>query len=181
MGKLIPLLIALTGLAGGLGVGFIMQPSEEDLAHSEAVEGETHEEGQEEEGHAGEAPVCPPTDAAGHSLPPAPDAPADFVKLANQFVVPVVVENDVDAMVVVTLSLEVEQGSQQEIYNMEPKLRDAFLRVLFDHANMGGFKGNFLNHLGLEALRTALRETGQKTAGPILYNVLIVDMVKQAL
>ncbi|TDL90566.1 flagellar basal body-associated FliL family protein [Meridianimarinicoccus aquatilis] len=176
MGKLIPLLIALTGLAGGLGTGFFMQSGDKDVTHAEVTEGDVHEDG-----HAGESPVCPPTDSAGHALPPTPDAPADFVKLANQFVVPVVVENDVDAMVVVTLSLEVEQGAQQEIYNMEPKLRDAFLRVLFDHANMGGFKGNFLNHLGLETLRTALRETGKKTAGPILYDVLIVDMVKQAL
>jgi hypothetical protein len=167
MGKLLPLVLALAGLGAGVGAGFFLKPAPKPTETVEAA--------------ADAAAVCPPTGDEDHALPPEPGAPAEFVKLANQFVVPVVVDNDVDSMVVLTLSLEVTQGSQQDIYGLEPKLRDAFLRVLFDHANMGGFQGNFLNHLGLEALRSALREIGQKTAGPILHDVLIVDMVKQAI
>ena len=48
---------------------------------------------------------------------------------------------------------------------MEPKLRDVFLQVLFDHANMGGFRGAFTRSDVLEPLRTALREAAQKHLG----------------
>ena len=103
----------------------------------------------------------------------------EFVKFSNQFVVPVMGDDNVQAMVVLTLSIEVSEGAKEAIYNREPKLRDAFLRVLFDHANAGGFNGNFLNSAGLDTLRSALRETAFTTAGPIVRDVLIVDLVKQ--
>jgi hypothetical protein len=60
-------------------------------------------------------------------------------------------------------------------------LRDAFLQVMFQHANVGGFEGNFLNNSGLGALRRNLLEAGISTVGPAVHDVLIVDMVKQAI
>jgi len=103
------------------------------------------------------------------------------MKLNNQFIVPLISGEDVTSMVIVSLSLEISVGRQETIYAIEPKLRDAFLRVLFDHASLGGFDGNFLSHLGLDTLRLALREIGQRTAGPVLHDVLIVDLVKQSI
>ena len=165
MGKIIPLVLALAGLGGGVGAGLLLRP---DPAA--------------EEPHATGEIVCPAPGEATEALPPPPpNGPVEFVKFANQFVVPVMSSDQVEAMVILTLSLEVELGTQQEIYNLEPKIRDAFLRVLFDHANSGGFDGNFLNSVGLDALRVALRETARKTAGPILYDVLIVDLVRQTI
>ena len=65
------------------------------------------------------------------------------------------------------------------VYEREPKLRDAFLRVMFDHANAGGFDGAFTNSNQMDVLRRALREVAQKTIGPTASDVLILDIVRQ--
>ena len=156
--KLLPIILPVLGLGAGIGAGVLMPPAQRQAAE------------------------CPaPTDTAAKGAPALPDTPVEYMKLNNQFVVPLISGNDVTSMVIVSLSIEITQGRQETIYAIEPKLRDAFLRVLFDHASLGGFEGNFLSHLGLDTLRLALREIGQKTAGPVLHDVLIVDLVKQAI
>lgn len=156
--KFLPIILPVLGLGAGVGAGMFVPPP-----RPPAVD-------------------CPVPDAqAARGTPALPDTPVEYMKLNNQFVVPLVDGNDVTSMVIVSLNLEIAQGAQEEIYNIEPKLRDAFLRVLFDHASLGGFEGNFLSHLGLDTLRLALREIGQSTAGPVLRDVLIVDLVKQAI
>ncbi len=67
----------------------------------------------------------------------------------------------------------------EKIHAYEPKLRDVFLQVLFDHANMGGFRGAFTRSDMLTPLRTALREAAQKQLGKDIYDVLIVEMSRQ--
>ncbi|WP_424990482.1 flagellar basal body-associated FliL family protein [Fluviibacterium sp. S390] len=163
MRKLIPVILAVAALGGGLATGYFARAY---LSPSETEAAEACPEG---------AADC--TDAEAKDEPVA--LPTEYVKFANQFIVPLIQKDGISAMVVLSLSVEVSEGSKETIYNREPKLRDAFLRVLFDHANAGGFEGNFLSSAGLDGLRMALREIGQKTAGPIVHDVLIIDLVKQ--
>jgi hypothetical protein len=66
------------------------------------------------------------------------------------------------------------------VYRVEPKIRDAFLTVLFDHANSGGFDGAFTSSGSMEILRRALREAGQKAVGEaVVSDVLITGIVRQ--
>ena len=129
---------------------------------------------------------------AGVVLRPAPDAgehaemadtepevPPEYVKLNNQFVIPVVEDGQVSALVVVSLSLEVTIGSTEKVFATEPKLRDVFLQVLFDHANAGGFKGSFTDASNLVVLRQALKEVAMQVLGDAVKDVLIVDMARQ--
>ncbi|WP_244614834.1 flagellar basal body-associated FliL family protein [Pukyongiella litopenaei] len=103
----------------------------------------------------------------------------EFVKLNNQFVIPVIEGDGVDALVVISLSLEAGTGQREWIYRQEPKLRDAFLRVLFDHANMGGFDGRFTKAETLGLLRTALLEVAQMQLGDSVADVLITNLARQ--
>jgi flagellar FliL protein len=103
----------------------------------------------------------------------------DFVKMNNQFVVPVVEQGRVTALVILSLTLEVVPGSSEDVYLKEPKLRDALLQVMFDHANAGGFKGVFTDGANLILLRAALRETAQKLLGDMVIDVLIADLARQ--
>ena len=80
---------------------------------------------------------------------------------------------------VLSLSLETVPGLTETVFAHEPKLRDLFLQVMFDHANMGGFQGAFTQSSNLETLRRALREVAQAQLGPDVTNVLIVDIVRQ--
>lgn len=150
--KLIPILLALIGLGGGLGAGMFLRPPPPNPAEAEkAAEAMAEEE------------VLPP----------------DYVKLNNQFVVPVLEDGQVASMVVMSLSLEVTQGNTETVYSREPKIRDAFLQVLFDHANTGGFRGSFTDGSNLVLLRRALKEQAASILGEIVTDVLITEIARQ--
>jgi hypothetical protein len=161
MRKLLPVILALFGLAGGAGAGLFLRPAPVDAPEGEAA------------AEAGEAPAADGDHAEADSAEP------EFVRLSNQFVVPVVAEGRVSAMVVLSLSLEVETGTTDAVFQREPKLRDAFLQVLFDHANLGGFSGSFTDGSNLVLLRTALKEAAVLVLGPVVKDVLITDIARQ--
>jgi len=160
--KLIPLLLALVGLCVGTGAGLFLRPTPEPAV----AEGETAEHGAAE------------PRAEDHSEAE-PEVPPEYVKLNNQFVVPVMDGGKVISMVILSLSLEIEPGKSQDIYAREPKLRDVFLQVLFDHANAGGFQGSFTDGSNLILLRKALLETATGVMGEMIKDVLISDIARQ--
>ncbi|SMH42899.1 flagellar basal body-associated FliL family protein [Maritimibacter sp. HL-12] len=165
MGKLIPILLALIGLGAGAGAGFALRPA----PPSAAPEGDC-------------ACTCGPDAEAGSVKPPeAAEVVGDFVKMNNQFVVPVVQEGAVAALVVLSLSLNVPTGGSETVYQREPKLRDIFLQVLFDHANAGGFDGSFTSGPNMERLRIALTEAARRVLEGNVFDILITDIMRQDL
>ena len=153
LGKLLPVLMVLVGLGIGLGAGLALRPAPEEVAQPE------------------EAPAPAPRQ---------PTEPAgDFFRLNNQFIVPVLEDGRITALVILSLSVEVEPGTSDSIFNVEPRLRDAFLQVMFDHANAGGFTGAFTSASTLGTLRSALREAARSILGPTARDVLIIDLVRQ--
>jgi flagellar protein FliL len=169
--KLFPLVLGLAGLGAGVGAGLALRPQagsspEADAdAHGATVAADHEAEGSEE--------VADMDHAEGEGSGP------DYVKLNNQFVVPVVQDGLVAAMVVLSLSLEVEAGNTEAVYQREPKLRDVFLQVLFDHANVGGFSGSFTDGSNLIVLRTSLKEAAALVIGTSVRDVLITDIARQ--
>ena len=99
--------------------------------------------------------------------------------MSNQFIVPVMQNGKVAAMVILSLSLAVTTGTSPEVYNAEPKLRDVFLQVMFDHANSGGFSGSYTDGSNLVLLRSALLEAAKSVLGEKVSDVLITDIVRQ--
>ena len=182
MKKLVPVLIAVVGILGGAGAGYVLRPAPGGEA---AAEGEGHAPatGEQAEGEApaGDHGAAPAEGHAGatSAAEGADVGVPDYVKLSNQFVVPVVEEGRVAAMVILSLTLEVPAGGSEAIYAREPKLRDAFLQVLFDHANAGGFRGAFTDGANLVILRSALREVAQNIMAGGVSDVLIADIVRQ--
>ncbi len=155
--KLFPIVLAVVGVVAGLGAGLFLRPPASEAESSEPVE---YSEAQA---------------ATGDDT----EALHEYVKLNNQFVVPVVERGRVAALVVLSLSLEVTPGLTEKVYEMEPKLRDGLLQVMFDHANSGGFAGSFTDGANLVVLRQALRETAGRIFGKDVSDVLIVDIVRQ--
>lgn len=150
--KILPLILILVGGGAGVGAGLFLRPEPDPEAA---------------------APATPPPEAA--ETPPE----RDYVKMPNQFVVPLLEGGRVGAMVVLSLSIEVPTGQAEIVHAREPKLRDEFLRVLFDHANSGGFRGTFTDAGNLVLLRRALLESAQKALGDGVTDVLITDLVRQ--
>ena len=163
--KLFPILLGLLGLGIGGGAGFVLRPAPAPTVESSA-----------EPAGPGENHAAAP---AGHDAEANPTTAPEYVKMSNQFVVPVLQGGQVSAMVILAISLEVAHGSADPVYAREPKLRDAFLQVLFDHANAGGFSGDFTDSSNLTFLRRALLETAQSILGDSVSDILISDLARQ--
>lgn len=164
MGKILPILLALIGVGAGIGAGVMLKPAPVDLS---------------------EVPVCRPAadgeiaEVAHEVEESDPETPPEYVKMHNQFVIPVVEDGKMAALVVMSISLEVSAGGKEATFQREPKLRDAFNQILFDHANAGGFEGAFTNSNNMTVLRDSLYEIAVKVAGPMVKDVLIAEIVRQ--
>ena len=168
---LLPILLLLVGTGAGVGAGIMLKedaPEDADLA-------------------AGLDDPCGTADVAHMSADLHEDDDAEpivaenteYAKLANQFVVPVVSDDRIAAMMVLSLSVAVPTGQTDAVFAAEPRLRDEFLQVMFGHANIGGFSGNFTSNDNMRTLRTDLRNRARKVLGQTALDVLIIDIVRQ--
>ena len=187
MRMLIPIVLLLIGLGGGIGAGMMMSGRESDAETADAenngqdgegADGAENEEGtgddyENDEGYEEEDAGPPPrVEASGENT--------EYVRLNNQFVVPVVREGAVRSLVVMGLTLEVQTGQSSTVFSQEPRLRDSFLRVLFAHANAGGFDGTFTESSAMAPLREALLEAAVRVLGEAnIFDVLITDITRQ--
>ncbi|NDW32016.1 flagellar basal body-associated FliL family protein [Salipiger sp. PrR007] len=179
MKKLLPLLLALIGTGAGIGAGLFFAPGPNGHATPDAGHAEPPPAGAEDHTAADMAAADHGEEESGDGAAGGHDGETEYVKLNNQFVVPVVEDARVGALVVLSISLEVSAGSTESIFDEEPKLRDGFLRALFDHANIGGFDGNFTQTPRMEALRRVLFETARNILGARVKDVLITDIARQ--
>lgn len=178
MKLLIPVIFLLVGVGGGVGAAIVLAPTPDpaedgDVAaeDADAVE-ETGEDGQAaDDGEA--ASATDEGEDAGDAKP------VEFLNMENQFIVPLVDDGVVHGLVVVTISLEVVEGTIAAVHQLEPKIRDRFLQVLFNHANNGGFAGNFTDFRYIQSLKDELLRNAQVVAGRDVSDILILDLVRQ--
>lgn len=176
MKRLLPLIFLVLGLAAGVGGGLLFGPSPAGEKTNAAETGSGDAASREDA----------VTETAGSGQDHADDATGDpdgfeYLKFNKQFVVPLLKRGDVIGLAMVGLSLEAVPGLGERFHEIEPKLRDGFLQVLFDHANMGGFDGAFTESGKLNPLRGALLEVAQNALGvDRIRSVLIVDIARQA-
>lgn len=184
MKLLLPVLLALVGLSGGLGAGHFLKPAAEPeaaavdagvVAATVAAPTPTP------------TPVPAPAPAPAETLPGAsmppydPTVQRDYVKIDQQFLVPIVEAEVVAAMMILSLSLELEPGLRDAVPPREPKLRDRFLQVMFRHAQGGGFSGVFTAGAPMRDLRGSLLEAARSVLGPGVHDVLVTDLLRQDL
>jgi hypothetical protein len=149
MKRLMPILIALLGLAAGVGAGLALKPAPE----AEAAAGNPCPEHSETPCAAAEPPdPFKPAEDAGHAI----EGEAVYVPFEKSFVVPVFAGEKVVAMVVVSLSVATDEEGAHAIEAIQPRLRDSFLKVMFRHANSGGFDGHFTTGQKMDDLKSAL-------------------------
>lgn len=158
---LLPVILLLVGVGSGVGAGLVFKPEPKEDLMSEGN------------------PCGDPSNIADHAPQPIIPEEREYAKMNNQFVIPVVEDGRVAALVVMALNVEVVVGGSTAIFAAEPKLRDGFLQVMFDHANIGGFSGNFTTGTNMRALRNELLRTAQDISGSIVTDVLIIDIVRQ--
>ena len=160
---LIPIICLVLGIGAGVGAGVFLAPepsAEDTLGEGDAVGEDATEEQDIEE-------VSP--DISG----------VEYVDMNNQFIVPLLVDGRVDAIIVLAIGLEVIEGEVDGVMSREPKLRAAFLQSLFNHANNGGFLGNFTDYSSMETLRRELMSVARGISDRKVTDVLVLDVVRQ--
>ncbi len=206
MKKLLPMLIPVLALIGGVAAGEMLRPAPAgtDHAAAEAPADEGHgaepEEDHATDGHAAE-------EASGHAEPaPADDhaaaaddhggghggggddghgggepVPAEgWFTFPTQFFVPLMRNGDMGAVMILTLTIETPGADLKAMEQQEHRLRDALLRELLIHANTGGFDGNFTSEARLAPLRERLQKAAQASTDLTVKAVLIEDIARQA-
>ena len=157
--KILAILLVPLGLIGGLAGGHFLAPP-------------PPEEVKEEK---------PKDDAKmAKKKPPKLDlSNADYAKLDKHFIIPVVEEGAVSALVVITMAIEVNKESRDLVFEHEPKLRAEFLNVFFNHAQSGGFSGVFIQTQAMNDLRASLNAAAWSVLGEAAHQVLITSMTRQ--
>lgn len=168
--KILIILLAPLGLIGGLAAGHFAAPA--------PIEAEPVAETTETEEAPGEhdlTKAAPPPRKHAKK----PEGESDYAKLDKHFVVPIVENESVSSLVVVTMAIEVDKGATDAVYLHEPKLRDEFLSVLFNHGRSGAFQGSFTDERQLDDLRASLNEAATYVIGDVARQVLLTSIVKQ--
>lgn len=164
---ILPVGLLLLGVGGGVAAGLLLGP---DPATPDAQTDPAEPQPEPTEGE-----TTAPSESGGAPT----DGTTEYVRLNNQFVVPIVRGGSVRSLVVMSLTLEVDTGQNGAVFDREPRLRDSFLQVLFAHANAGGFDGSFTEALAMDPLREALNEAAVAVLGAVVRDVLIVDITRQ--
>lgn len=147
---LISLVFLIMGLSGGYAAGMFTGGTKE------AGEPDTHAEG----AHAD------PLDSS-------------YIKMHNQFIVPIVRDDVVRSMVILTLAVQADEHSAEEIALVEPKLQAAFLSALFDYSSIGGFTGNFTSPDWRKAIQNLLLTTAREEVSEKITDVLLLGINRQ--
>ncbi|MBO9434575.1 flagellar basal body-associated protein FliL [Ruegeria sp. R13_0] len=168
--KLLPVIFLVIGTGAGIGAGKFLGGGEAKVGFdkTEKVE-KTDKETKEKPAKSKEKDKGKKSEGGGF----------EYLKLTKQFVVPIVEDEEISALVTMSLSLEANSAITETFYAIEPKLRDGFLQVLFDHANTGGFDGAFTHSDNLSTLRKSLLEVAKKDLGDDVSKVLIMSVSRQ--
>ncbi len=170
---LIPVVLGLIGLGGGVGAGmFLSSPGEDETSIAP-------EAGRVEEVDVASAgdPSDPYRYVANKRREKTGDT--EFVDFSRQFVVPVITKERMESLVVASISVEIAAGQAEAFFAKEPRLRDSMMQVMFDHANLGGFDGPFTNSTRLHVLRRNLLEAADNVVGDVVVSVLFGELARQ--
>ena len=103
----------------------------------------------------------------------------EFLKFKRQFVVPVIGEDRVDALVLLNIGISLSGDMKTELYQLEPKFRDAFMRELLGMSNAGYFNDELTNPQTYEVLRETLLRAAKDIEEKGVKDILILDFARQ--
>ena len=103
----------------------------------------------------------------------------DFINFKRQFVVPVLKDNAVDALILINLALEVPASERDDMFRLEPRFRDAFIRELLQLSDDGYFDQELTSSDTYEILRETLTRAANDISDGGVNKVLILDLSRQ--
>ncbi len=103
----------------------------------------------------------------------------EFLKFKRQFVVPVIGEDRVNALVLLNIGISLSGDVKEELFQLEPKFRDAFMRELLSMSNAGYFNDGLTDPQTYEVLRETLLRAAKDIENVGVRDILILDFARQ--
>lgn len=104
-----------------------------------------------------------------------------YFKFTREFVVPIMHDRKVESLVILNINLEVDSEISQQMFSMEPKVRDNVMSTLIELSNDGSTFENITNVESYETIRAMVLQNLQRVISSEIRNVLIVDLAQQDL
>ena len=164
MKKLLPIIIAVIGLGGGLTAGSILKP--------DAMAGDSHSS----DLHGEQATADHGGDHGGGHGKDGGEAEYAYVGLKKPFFAPVLRNDNRHTLVRLDIHLEVPSDMEDKVALHEPKLRDGFLRAVMSFAHEGGFT-RVHGSKGFEVLSDDLLLSARAVLGEDVKAVLIGEIL----
>lgn len=175
MRRLLPVLLILLGLGGGVGAGLFLKPHAAPKSDAEKTKADAA-------GKKGKT---------GHAIPDpgAEDKPKDetevkertYVSVGTQTIIPVVEGEKTKALMLFELAVDVDPSAHDLAVMVEPRLRDAFLRVLLKMSSTGAFDKTYTEDWVMDELRQNLGKEARRFLGGSVRDVLLLDVIRQEL
>jgi len=103
----------------------------------------------------------------------------EFLKFKRQFVVPVIGEDRVDALVLLNIGISLSGDVKEDLFQLEPKFRDGFMRELLSMSNAGYFNNELTDPQTYEVLRETLLRAAKDIEEEGVKDILILDFARQ--
>lgn len=191
---ILPSIVAAVGvLAGTFGGNMLKGAPAEDVAHAADEEthgaGESNKKGEhgsgKDDGHGGkeekgkkEKSKKDKKGSGGHG---SDESSGDFsyFKFSREFVVPIMSDGSVRALVILHIQLEVDSEIASSLFSMEPKLRDNIMATLIEISHDGKLFDNLTDPEAYESIRALVLEGLREVKSEGIENILIVDFARQ--
>lgn len=190
MRLILPLILAVLGIVGGGAVEVMLKPEPPAQAEKAEDAGERkstadHAAGQESFGAStpgqaeSEAGKVGKKQFTGLRRPLSKATDSAYYPIAKKLIVPIQRVNGRKAFVVLDATLEVEPGKVDHVGVHEPKIVDAFLRVMIAFAATGAFDDHAETAMSLDDLSDALLNSAEAVLGEVVRGVLISNLITQ--
>ncbi|MCI5047312.1 MAG: hypothetical protein MRY59_07405 [Aquisalinus sp.] len=167
--KIIPVVLMLVFVTGGIFAADMLKPSPVASAHADGK----HEKGDDKDDHDKDG-----HDEEGGKYDAKPTSGNYYFDFSRQFVVPVMENGRVKSLVILDLNLEMDQSEADGMFSMEPKFRDALMRELLALSNDGYFSGQLTDPERYDDIQKALLRAARTVKDEII-SVLILDIARQ--
>lgn len=165
MKKIIAIVLVLVGVVGGGAAGLMLKPAPPEPEETEDEKHATKEEAEEK-------PEAEAEDGEVKAV--------SYIKVGRQTIIPVLDGGETKALMLFELAVDVTSDQSDRALAMEPRLRDAFLRELFQMSYTGAFDDTFTDDRVIDELRRNLVRAAQEHLGESSVNdVLILDVMRQ--
>ncbi len=117
----------------------------------------------------------------GHGGSKASSGDVHYFRFSREFVIPLMRNERVASLVILNISLETDTSVSDQMFLMEPKLRDNIMTTLVHLSNEGSTLSSLMDVDNYERVRTMILTNLENVVPNGVRNVLILDAAKQDL